>query len=93
MYGATKAALEGFSKSLARELGKAKITVNCVAPGFMETDMTSGLSSDHLGSIKRRAPLGFATPEDVASSVSYLLSDQASKITGISLTVDGGSTS
>jgi 3-oxoacyl-[acyl-carrier protein] reductase len=93
VYAATKAALEGFSKSLAREVGKAGITVNCVAPGYLQTDMTSNLSEDKLKSIKRRSPLGeLANVGDVANMVSYLLSDKACNITGTVMTVDAGST-
>ena len=88
-----KAALEGFSKSLAREVGKAGITVNCVAPGYMQTDMTNSLQGDKLESVKRRSPLGrLATPDDAASAVLYLLSEQAAAITGTVITVDAGST-
>ncbi len=93
VYGATKAALNGFTKSLARELGKAKITVNTIAPGYMATDMTRGLTGEKLKSIERRSPLGhLATVEDVAGTVSYLLSDDAKNITGTTITVDAGST-
>lgn len=93
VYGATKAALAGFSRSLAREVGKANITVNTVAPGYMETDMTSALEGDKLQSIQRRSPLGrLAGVDDVAEAVSYLLSEKASAITGSTITVDAGST-
>ena len=93
VYGATKASMSGFAKSLARELGKAKITVNTVAPGYMATAMTSGLEGEKLKSIERRSPLGhLATVEDVAGTVSYLLSDDAKNITGTTITVDAGST-
>lgn len=93
VYAASKAALEGFSYSLAREVGKAGITVNCVAPGYMETDMTSSLQGDKLESVKRRSPLGkLATVDDAAAMVVYLLSDKASAITGTVMTVDAGST-
>ena len=93
VYGATKASLSGFTKSLARELGKAKITVNTVAPGYMETAMTAGLQGDKLESIKRRSPLGhLATVEDVAGTIVYLLSNDAKNITGTTITVDAGST-
>lgn len=93
VYAASKSALEGFSKSLAREVGKAGITVNCVAPGYMQTDMTNSIRDEKLESIKRRSPLGrLATPGDAAAAVLYLLSDQAAAITGTTITVDAGST-
>lgn len=93
VYAASKAALEGFSKSLAREVGKANITVNCVAPGYMETEMTQSLQGDKLSSIIRRSPLGkLATPEDAAGAVVFLLNEASSSITGTVLTVDAGST-
>lgn len=93
VYGAAKAGLEGFTKSLARELGRARVTVNAVAPGFLETSMTSTLEGSSLESVLRRSPLSrFATPEEVASAVVYLLSDQAAGITGTVITVDAGST-
>jgi 3-oxoacyl-[acyl-carrier protein] reductase len=92
VYAATKAGLEGMTRSLARELGRVGITVNCVAPGFMETDMTLSLQGEKLESIKRRCPLGLAQLGDVAGAVSYLLGPDAGKVTGTVLTVDGGST-
>jgi 3-oxoacyl-[acyl-carrier protein] reductase len=92
VYGASKSGLDGFTRSLARELGRANITVNCVAPGFMATDMTSGLEGEKLDSIKRRAPLGLARTTDAAGAVSYLLSPDGQLITGTTITVDGGST-
>lgn len=93
VYAASKAALEGFCHSLAREVGKAGITVNCVAPGYMQTNMSSSLQGDKLKSVKRRSALGkLATVEDAASMVMYLLSDKASAITGSVITVDAGST-
>jgi len=93
VYAATKAGLIGFSKSLSRELGKAGITVNCVAPGYMDTDMTRGLADDKLASIKRRSPSGkLASVESVADSVSFLLGDGGTMITGTTITVDAGST-
>ena len=93
VYGATKASLNGFTRSLSRELGKAGITVNSVAPGYMETAMTSGLQGKKLESIKRRSPLGrLATVDDVSASVIYLLSDDAKSVTGTTITVDAGST-
>ncbi|GGD72452.1 SDR family NAD(P)-dependent oxidoreductase [Lacimicrobium alkaliphilum] len=93
VYAASKAGLEGFSRSLAREAGKGGITVNCVAPGYMETEMTSALQGEKLESVKRRSAIGrLATPADAAAMVMYLLSEQASAITGTVMTVDGGST-
>ena len=93
VYGASKAGLVGFTKSLSRELGKAQITVNCVAPGYMETNMTKGLAGDKLESIKRRSPSGkLAHVDDVAGSVSFLLGEGAAMITGTTITVDAGST-
>ena len=93
VYGATKAALAGFTKSLSREVGKAGITVNTVAPGYMETQMTESLQGDKLKSIKRRSPSGkLATVEDVAHGVAYLMSDNAASVTGTTLTIDSGST-
>ncbi len=89
-YAATKAGLEGFTRSLSRELGRRNITVNCVAPGFMTTDMTSKLEGEKMNSILRRSPLGLAETGDAANAVIYLLSDVASKITGTVITVDGG---
>lgn len=91
-YGATKAGLEGFTRSLARELGRVGITVNCVAPGFMETDMTNNIQGEKLESIKRRAPLGLPNTEHVASTVLHLLEEKSEKITGTIFTIDGGST-
>lgn len=92
VYGASKAGLMGFSRSLARELGRAGVTVNCVMPGFMATDMTVGLQGEKLESVQRRAPLGLASPADAAGAVSYLLSEDGVRVTGTSITVDGGST-
>ncbi len=92
VYAATKAALEGFTRSLSRELGRVNVTVNCVAPGYMETDMTAALDGDKLDSIRRRTSLGLPEPEDAAGAVAYLLSENARKITGTVITVDGGST-
>lgn len=93
VYGASKAGLIGFTKSLARELGKAGVTVNCVAPGYLETDMTDVIEVSKLESIRRRSPLSrFATTSEVADAVDYLLSDRAGAITGTVITVDAGST-
>ena len=93
VYAASKAALSGFTKSLARELGKANITVNTVAPGFLQTDMTQNLDAEKLDTIKRRSPLSkLASSDDVSSAISYLLSKDADSVTGTTLTVDAGST-
>lgn len=93
VYGATKSALGGFTKSLARELGKAGITVNTLAPGYMETNMTEGLEGEKLNKIKRRSCIGrLASVDDAAAAAIYLLSESAAGITGTTLTVDAGST-
>jgi len=93
VYGATKSAMAGFSRSLARELGKANITVNTVSPGYMETDMTAGIDTANLERIKKRSPLGcLVSPRDVAGVVEHLLSDAGKNITGIDIKVDAGST-
>jgi 3-oxoacyl-[acyl-carrier protein] reductase len=93
VYSATKAALVGFTRSLAREVGSLGITVNAVAPGFIETDMTSALSRAQRVQIARRSALGrLPDAEDVAASVGFLLSDQARNITGTVMTVDAGTT-
>jgi len=93
VYGASKAALLGFTRSLAREVGRAGITVNAVSPGYMKTDMTAGLEGEKLASIERRAALRtlVGTP-DVAAGVAYLLSKDAALVTGTELTIDAGST-
>lgn len=93
VYAATKSGLIGFTKSLSRELGKAEITVNCIAPGYMETDMTKGISSEKLQSIRRRSPSGkLASVESVAASVAFLLGVDGAMINGATITVDAGST-
>jgi len=93
VYAATKAALEGFSRSFARDVGSRGITVNCVAPGFMETQMTSTLEPNALQKINRRSALGRAPLlSEVAASVSYLLSEAAAGVTGTTITVDAGNT-
>jgi 3-oxoacyl-[acyl-carrier protein] reductase len=92
-YGATKAAMEGFTRSLARDLGPRNVTVNAIAPGFLETEMTSGLGNQNLERIKGRSALGrFAEVGEIAAAVSYLLSDAAAGVTGTTVTVDAGST-
>ena len=92
VYGATKSGLEGFTRSLSREIGRVGITVNCISPGFMETDMTSSLKGEKLESIKRRAPLGLPNTNHVASTVIHLLEEKSERITGSIITIDGGST-
>lgn len=93
VYSATKAALDGFTRSLARELGSRGITVNSVAPGYLRTEMTHGLDAAQLRQIVRRTPGGrLWEPEDVAAAVRFLASDEAAFITGQTLVVDGGLT-
>ena len=90
-YGASKAGLIGFTKSLARELASRNITVNAVAPGFVITDMTAGLSEKIKDAIHSKIPLGrTGTPEDIAAAVAFLASPEAAYITGQVLCVDGG---
>ena len=87
-YASSKAALEGFTRSLAKEIGSGNITVNLVSPGFINTDMTSGLTIEKLES---QIPLGrIGNPSDVASLVAFLASEGAGYITGQTLVVDGG---
>jgi 3-oxoacyl-[acyl-carrier protein] reductase len=91
VYAATKAGLEGFARSLARELGPRGIRVNCVAPGFLETDLSASLSPENRDRIARRTALGrLGTPADVVGAVAWLTSPAASFITGQVITVDGG---
>ncbi len=93
VYSATKAALVGFTKSLARELGPLEITVNAVAPGFVDTELTSGLGEAGYDKIVRRSALRrMAEVEDVGSAVAFLFSDGARNITGTVVTVDAGNT-
>jgi 3-oxoacyl-[acyl-carrier protein] reductase len=90
-YSAAKAGLIGFTKALAREVGSRGITVNAVAPGFIETDMTNALSADFKQKIQDQIPLErFGKPEDVAEAVAFLASDAANYITGQVLAVNGG---
>jgi 3-oxoacyl-[acyl-carrier protein] reductase len=93
VYGATKASLVGFTRALAREVGRLGITVNAVAPGFVDTEMTEGVEGlQHDRIIRRSALRRLAEPVDVANAVEFLLCDKAGNITGITLTVDAGST-
>jgi 3-oxoacyl-[acyl-carrier protein] reductase len=90
-YSASKAGIVGLTKSLAKELAGRNVTVNAVAPGFIDTDMTSELGEDMLKAIEDAIPLGRrGTAEDIAYAVAFLASDEASYITGQVLTVDGG---
>ncbi len=90
-YAAAKAGLAGFSKSLAKEVGSRGITVNCVAPGFVKTDMTAVLSEEQTAEWEKQIPLKrAATPEDIAGAVIYLASDLGSYVTGSTLDVNGG---
>jgi 3-oxoacyl-[acyl-carrier protein] reductase len=91
VYAATKAGLEGFARSLARELGPRGIRVNAVAPGFLETDLSASLSADNRSRIIRRTPLGrLGLPADVVGAIDFLSSPRAAFITGQVLTIDGG---
>jgi 3-oxoacyl-[acyl-carrier protein] reductase len=93
VYAATKASMIGFTKSLAREVGRVGVNVNAVAPGFMETDMTQGLGDEQRGQVARRSALRrLPEVQDVADMVEFLFSDKAKNITGTVLTVDAGAT-
>lgn len=93
-YGASKAGMDGMTRALARELGDRGITVNSIAPGYLETEMTHGLDDAQRDQIVRRTPLGrLGTPDDVVGAVLFLLSDAAAFITGQTIAVDGGITS
>lgn len=90
-YAASKAGVEGFTRALAREIGSRGVTVNCVAPGFVETDMTEGLDERLITSMLDAVPMGrMAQPHEIAGAVSFLASDDASYITGEVLAVNGG---
>ncbi|MCE5180474.1 MAG: 3-oxoacyl-ACP reductase FabG [Betaproteobacteria bacterium] len=90
-YAAAKAGIIGFSKSLAREVGSRNITVNCVAPGFIDTDMTRALSEEQRNALLGHIPLGrLGSVEDIAASVAFLASSQAGYISGTTLHVNGG---
>jgi 3-oxoacyl-[acyl-carrier protein] reductase len=90
-YAAAKAGIVGFSKSLAREVGNRNITINCVAPGFIETDMTRSLTSQQQQSLIQHVPLGrLGQPEEIASVVGFIASPGASYITGATFHVNGG---
>jgi 3-oxoacyl-[acyl-carrier protein] reductase len=90
-YSAAKAAIVGFTKSLAQEVGSREITVNCVAPGFIDTDMTRSLDEAQRAKLIERIPLGrLGSPQDVAHAVAFLASPEAAYITGATLHVNGG---
>ncbi len=90
-YVASKAGLMGLTKSSAQELAKRNITVNCIAPGYITTDMTENLSEDLKSQMKKSIPMGrFGTPKDVATLALFLASDESGYITGQTITVDGG---
>jgi 3-oxoacyl-[acyl-carrier protein] reductase len=93
VYGATKASIIGFTRSLAREVGRMGVNVNSVAPGFVDTEMTQGLASEQRQQIARRSALRrLPDIDDVANAVEFLLGDKAKSITGTVLTVDAGNT-
>jgi 3-oxoacyl-[acyl-carrier protein] reductase len=90
-YVATKAGVIGLTRVWARELGRKGVRVNCVAPGFIATEMTAGMPAEVLGKMKERTPLGrLGAPEDVARAYCFLASDDASFVNGQVLGVDGG---
>ena len=93
VYSATKASLLGFTRSLAREVGQLGITVNAVAPGFVDTAMTGELQDKERAQIMRRSALRrMVEPGDVADAVAFLMGEQARNLTGITLTIDAGNT-
>ncbi len=90
-YAAAKAGVAGMSRALAREIGSRNITVNCIAPGFIDTDMTKELGEQQVSALMQQIPLGrFGLPEDIAAAVAFLASPQAGYITGTTLHVNGG---
>ena len=90
-YAAAKAGVAGMTRALARELGSRNITVNCIAPGFIETDMTAGLTEAHQKALLGQIPLGhLGKPQDIAHAVAFLASPQAAYITGQEIHVNGG---
>jgi 3-oxoacyl-[acyl-carrier protein] reductase len=90
-YAASKAGVAGMTRALAKELGSRNITVNCIAPGFIDTDMTRALSVEQISSLTQQIPLGrLGEPKDIAETVSFLASPAAGYITGVTLHVNGG---
>lgn len=90
-YAAAKAGIIGFTKSLAREVGSRNITVNCVAPGFIDTDMTKGLAEEYKQQLLAQIPLGkLGEPQHIADAVAFLASERATYVTGQTLHVNGG---
>ena len=90
-YAASKAGILGFTKSVAREVAARGITVNAVAPGYVETELTGGLSEEIKAGIKGQVPVGrFGAPEDISEAVAFLVGEGAGYVTGQTLTVDGG---
>jgi 3-oxoacyl-[acyl-carrier protein] reductase len=90
-YAAAKAGVAGMSRALAREIGSRNITVNCVAPGFIDTDMTRALDEQQVSSLLQQIPLArLGQPADIAAAVAFLASPQAGYITGSTLHVNGG---
>lgn len=93
VYGATKASMLGFTRSLAREVGRKGINVNAVAPGFLDTKMTEGLDEEQRQQIARRSALRrLPALDDVANAVEFLMGEKSAGITGTVLTVDAGAT-
>ena len=90
-YSAAKAGIAGMARSLAREIGSRNITVNCIAPGFIDTDMTRALAQEQRDALLKQIPLGrLGSPEDIAAAVLYLASPGAAYVTGTTLHVNGG---
>ena len=90
-YSASKAAIIGFTKSLAKEVGPYNVRVNAVAPGFIETDMLDDLNEEYINQVKKQVPLArFGRPEEIAKAVRFLASDDAAYVTGHTFVIDGG---
>lgn len=90
-YAAAKSGMEGFTRALAREIGSRNITVNCVAPGFIDTDMTSGLPEEQKAALQSQIPMNrLGRPEEIASVVGFLASEGGAYVTGESIQVNGG---